>query len=231
MQDRPVPGSLSSHLSSTKKTQWVGWNVNSTGWGPIKKWLPEACDADFLVAQETHLPKDALVAEESWMRLQGWRACIAPALFRLPQHGEWVSTKQTARSKGSAGVMVAAALRLGLATPHGGAGDRGIELCNWRVVAFHHSGIVPYGALILSVYMHRGAGLTQENWQLLSTIGQWTTSQALPFITGGDFQVEPKQLEDGGWVRAVGGFVVAPQLATVTPSSVNWVSLKHCQTG
>ena len=35
---------------------------------------------------------------------------------------------------------------------------------------------------------------------------------------GGDFQVEPKQLEDSGWVRAVGGFVVAPQLATVTPS-------------
>ena len=30
--------------------------------------------------------------------------------------------------------------------------------------------------------------------------------------------MEPKQLEDSGWVRAVGGFVVAPQLATVTPS-------------
>ena len=37
-------------------------------------------------------------------------------------------------------------------------------------------------------------------------------------LLGGDFQVEPKQLEDSGWVRAVGGFVVAPQLATVTPS-------------
>ena len=36
-------------------------------------------------------------------------------------------------------------------------------------------------------------------------------------MIGGDFQVEPKQLEDSGWVRAVGGFVVVPQLATVTP--------------
>ena len=43
------------------------------------------------------------------MRLQGWRACIAPVLFRSPQHGEWVSTKQTTHSKGSAGVMAAAA--------------------------------------------------------------------------------------------------------------------------
>ena len=30
--------------------------------------------------------------------------------------------------------------------------------------------------------------------------------------------MEPKQLEDSGWVRAAGGFVVAPRLATVTPS-------------
>ena len=98
-----------------------------------------------------------------------------------------------------------------LATTDGGAGDRGIELCKGRVLAFCHSGIVSGVALILSVYMHSGAGPTQENWQLLSTIGQWLTSQALPFIIGGDFQVEPKQLEDSGWVRTVGGFVVTPQ--------------------
>ena len=35
------------------------------------------------------------------------------------------STKRTARSKGSAGVKVAATLRHGLATPHGGAGRQG----------------------------------------------------------------------------------------------------------
>ena len=68
--------------------------------------------------------------------------------------------------------MVAAALRHGQATPHGGAGDRGIELCKGRVLAFYHNDMMPNGALILSVYMHTGAGLTQENWQLLSTIGQ-----------------------------------------------------------
>ena len=107
--------------------------------------------------------------------------------------------------------MVAAAAAAWLATPDGGAGDRGIELCKGRVLAFYHSGIVSGVALILSVYMHSGAGPTQENWQLLSTIGQWLTSQALPFIIGGDFQVEPKQLEDSGWVRTVGGFVVTPQ--------------------
>ena len=35
---------------------------------------------------------------------------------------------------------------------------------------------------------------------LISMIGQWLTSQAVPFIIGGDFQVEPKQLVDRGWV-------------------------------
>ena len=71
--------------------------------GPIKKLLPEACNADFLLAQETQMPKDALVGEESWMRSRGWRACIAPMLFLSLQHGEWFSTKQTAHSKGSEG--------------------------------------------------------------------------------------------------------------------------------
>ena len=92
------------------------------------------------------------------------------------------------------------------------------KLCKGRVLALHHSGIAPGGALILSVYMHTGTDLTQENWQILSTIDPWLTSQGLLFVISGDFQVEPKQLEDSGWVRAVGGSVVAPQLATVTPS-------------
>ena len=65
LQESPFPDSLSSGLASTKKTRWIGWTVDSTEWGPIKKWLPEACNADFLLAQETHLPKDALVAEEA----------------------------------------------------------------------------------------------------------------------------------------------------------------------
>ena len=87
------------------------------------------------------------------MRSLGWRACILPALFWSPQHGKWVSNKQT-RSKGSAGSWFAA-LRHGLALPHG-AGHRSIELCTGRVLAFHHSGSVPGGSTdSLSVHAHR----------------------------------------------------------------------------
>ena len=68
------------------------------------------------------------------------------------------------------------------------------------------------------VSLQTGADPTLENWQLLSSAGQWLTSQAMMFITSGDFHVEPKQLEDCGWVRAIGGFVGARKLATVTPS-------------
>ena len=101
-------------------------------------------------------------------RLGVRRACALPvaAASRVDL------TKQTARSQGSAGVLVAAAVLRGLATPHGGAGDRGIELCKRRVLALHYNDIEPGGALILSVYMHTGAGLTQENWQILSTMCQ-----------------------------------------------------------
>ena len=118
-----------------------------------------------------------------------------------------------ARSKGSAGVMVAVALRHGLATPHGGVGDRGIELCRGRVLAFYHSGSVPGGALILSAYTHTRAGLTQE---LANSQHDWPVA----YLPGSavHHRWQPTQLERGGWARAIGGFVVAPQLATVTPS-------------
>ena len=70
----------------------------------------------------------------------------------------------------------------------------------------------------MSVDLHTGAGLSHwKNWQLLSSAGQWLTSQRMPFVIGGDFYVEPKQLEDSGCVQSA-GFAVAPKLATVTPS-------------
>ena len=80
----------------------------------------------------------------------------------LPVAGSMVSgssTKQTTRSKGSAGFKVAAAVR------HGDAARlcwaTGASRCARSVC--YHSGIVPSGALILSVYTHTGAGLTQDN--------------------------------------------------------------------
>ena len=33
----------------------------------------------------------------------------------------------------------------------------------------------------------------------------------------GDFHVQPQQLKSSGWVRAVGGFVIAPKPVTITP--------------
>ena len=119
--------------------------------------------------------------------------------------------------------MVAAALRHGLATPHGGVGDRGIDrgidFCKERVLVLCDSGIVLGGALL---HMHTGAGLTQENWQILSTTGQ-----ALPFIVGGHFQVDPKQLEESGWVRAVGGFVVIESSTSSSSLETLQARVKH----
>ena len=112
-----------------KKTRYVGWTLNLTEWGPVKKWLPDATQANFLFAQETHLPKDSIGNEESRMRSQGWRASILPALCRW--HGEW--DKQTARSTGRAGVLVAAAIRHVLATPCGAVqGPRACAPSQWH---------------------------------------------------------------------------------------------------
>ena len=61
----------------------------------------------------------------------------------------------------------------------------------------------------------------------IRTIGQWLTSQALPLIIGGDFEVEPKQLEDSGWVRAVGHS--SPWSRRRIESSISSLSLESLQ--
>ena len=105
--------------------------------------------------------------------------------------------------------MVPAALRDMAWRRHTGVrADRGIKLCKERVLELYHSGIVPGGALLLSVYMHR----------FRSHSGELTNAQHSWPVIGGDFQADLKQLDERGWLRAVGGFVGAPQLATVTPS-------------
>ena len=68
-----------------------------------------------------------------------------------------------------------------------------------RVLALCHS--APGGALILSVYMHTGAGLTQENWQILSTIGHLAHFPQTPAVHRRDWS--PMQLEDSGLVLSV----------------------------
>ena len=106
--------------------------------GSIEKWLPEAREADFVLAKETHLPQNSVVAQKLRMRSQGWRAFVLPALHRSPQHGDWESSKMTARSagsSGSAGMSVVAALRHGVSKPCEAAGE--CRACACRVAQRH----------------------------------------------------------------------------------------------
>ena len=183
-------------FSQGKKTQWVGWTLNLTEWRPVKKWLPDATQANFLFAQETRLPK-AIGNEESRMWSQGWRASIMLALCRW--HGEWESNKQTARSTGSAGVMVAAAMRHVLATPCGAVqGPRACAVSQWHCSR--------RGAALFGVSAHRSRSHTRKlacaqlNWPMADV------PCTMPFIMGSDIQVETKQLDE------------TPKLATMNPS-------------
>ena len=134
----------------------------SHGMEARREMAPSATQANCLCARETHVPKDSIVTEESWMRSQGWRTSMLLALCRW--HGEWESHKQTARSTGRAGVLVAAAMWHVLATPCGAVqGPRACALSLWHCSR---------GALLLSVYLHTGAGLIQENWRVLSLMDQ-----------------------------------------------------------
>ena len=75
-----------SLICTAKKEQLVGWTLNFAEWELFKKWPPGASGAHFLLAQETHLPKDAVTNEGCGSMM----ACLHPssALYRSPQHGD-----------------------------------------------------------------------------------------------------------------------------------------------
>ena len=202
-QEGPSP----SPAQSQKKEQWI-WLATSPNGIPSRSGSKGHI---FSSLRKLTCPRTL------WLQRSPGRTRKACGLFRSPQHGKWMANKQKARSKG---VVVAAALRHGLSTLCGGAGDRSIELCKGARARFLPQWHSMWSFAYLSLHAHSGRA-HPENWQILSTIGHWLTSLALPII-GGDFPVEPEQLEDSVWVLAVGVFVVAPKLATVTPSHIDF---------
>ena len=159
-QDGPSPD-LSS---SIKKTQWVGWTVNSTEWRSIKKWLPEACDADFLLAQETH---------------QGRSGC----------RGGLDAIERMAVKRGGHGCSSAAAWSGDAARWCWRQGHRAVQGACARVLPQRHCARRRTDSLSLRAHRSRShpgkLPNPQHHWPVL-------TSQAVPFIIGGDFQVEAK---------------------------------------
>ena len=85
--------------------------------------------------------------------------------------------------------------------------------------------------LLVSFYGATGdsSKLSQQNRDLLDAVANFVYSIGMPFIIGGDFNLEPGVLAGSGWVSAIGGFIASPAGSTcfsASPSTIDYFVLQ-----
>ncbi len=186
-------------------------SANTTGWGPLQRLL-QSTDAHVICAQE-HRLRGARVAEASeWAMRRGWKSL-------------WSEATLTADGGHSGGVVIMARQELGMSYPPWGDP----EVVKARAVAATVEAPGYRPTVIVSAYLHDGAGLTVANRAILARIGnklQALGHQAdqgtdrhcgpMPFLLAADFNLTPSTLAAADFAQRLGATVVAPRAARGT---------------
>ena len=95
----------------------------------------------------------------------------------------------------SGGVGVLVPKFVGIDQPILPGGEKGWSVASGRAVAAIAHSIVPYGILLVSIYLVTGQPITSsENWGILMKVACVLQELQLPFILGGDWQNTPDSL-------------------------------------
>ncbi len=166
--------------------------ANSTGWGPMKQIL-SSTSAHVVMGTETWVTADEEAQESAWCRGAGWKALFSPA---IPTVG---------RGR-RAGVVVAVRSHIGLGWA---PGDDTAVLVEGHIVVAHVAALVKGGYVNYTVYLHTREGMSDRNQQLVQTIGEHAAAHGRPWVAGGDWNVEPQELQESAAFAGLGGVVVS----------------------
>ena len=128
----------------------------------------------------------------------GWSAVASPA---------W----RTAADSGSAGCAVLAARGIGLAEPPGLVIKESVR---HRIVIGWGSAMLKGGVHLASLCLKDGAGLNDDNLELLQELALLLGQIKGPWIVGADWNINPSTLEASKWPELVRGVIVS----TATPT-------------
>ncbi len=74
--------------------------------------------------------------------------------------------------------------------------------------------VIPGALIVVSVYLRDGVGLNDDNWQVLLRVGEVLAYHGLPYVIGGDFNMDAEVLEHSGWLKRIKGRAMASKLGT-----------------
>ena len=197
-------GSYEPARGGAARQGWAVETANVTSNGSGSEYLvSKDCTADLVLVQELHLAGDGARRAEAWYQKAGWKMVINDA--------ERTTGNSDKGTSGGTGLATRSWQGLGLCH-----GMDTTALCKARVSFGHWAAWLPGGVLVASVYLVAGQATSPESLGLLEVLGSKLAKWNRPFLIGGDFQMEPHQLEATGWPRRLAASVVAPLQAQPT---------------
>ena len=171
---------------------------NFTGRGPLEAALPLIPrDVGVLLGSEHHQSALTLPALEASFQRHGWRPAATPAVPK--DGGTSGGTVAAVRSRFPGGLWPTAS---------------GPTLAIGRVSGASARVWLRSGLAFLSIYLVSGLGPVGENQDLLWQIAAWCHGVGCPIVVGGDWNMNPWQLEATGWPAVCGFFLCIPPAPT-----------------
>ena len=191
-----VNGSDKSHRA---KGWWAFDTANPNALNGATEYLATT-GADFVAAQETKVEEADVKEKEQAIKGKGWRAAISPCI-RGSGGGK------------SSGVAVACRNHVGMAESFDDAELPAVLKGRFSV---KHIGAVCKGGIhFASGYLWCSIGLKHaKNQDYLQAVAGVLRTLRGPWIFAADFQNTPEELEATGWLKLVGGKIVAPTVPT-----------------
>ena len=172
--------------------------------------------ADFCMLQELRVLEEHCGATEREAAWAGWSLSVEPA-------------RRTEAGCASAGVGVAVRSCMGMAQPrHIGEAVESFQELSSRVHVRWVSSVCRGGIYVISIYLFHSEGLSTRNLDLLQAVAAIISRLKAPWVLAGDFNVEPQQLSDSGWLLLVGGVVKAPAVETCGKVVLDYFVIPKC---
>ena len=180
--------------------QWRFVTANGTCWRSLQTWMG-GLSADVLFVQEHHLATVCKVQQATrWTRQGGWKAVLGRA-------------KASAGGGSHGGTGVAVRAHIGAAC---WPGQATAEIYPGRLAGAWMSGYAAGGVALGSIYLEVGAGFGGGNAEVLQTAADALQAVQGPWILGGDWNIDAREMRASPWLECVRGAVIATSTPTCT---------------
>ena len=193
-----VPGPTSPDQANEPNDNITIECVNPDSKGPLKQRL-DATDATIVIAEETKTNELETDELKHWARRNGWKSIIVPC-----------NAGETSQER-SAGVGVFVRSGVGIGLGHIGGRPASFD-ARALVVKVECKAMQPIA--IVATYLYHTEMWSQRNRDICSWVAEQLNAAAMPFVWGGDFNMQPQAFQRNGVCEQVKAALLAPQEGT-----------------